>query len=49
MWSYHPPALFPQPVTGNQMETDQVEDVGGKRGNWKERSVNGTTKNLSPT
>jgi hypothetical protein len=36
MWSYHPPALFPLPVIGSRMETDQVGNVGGKRGDQKE-------------
>jgi hypothetical protein len=35
MWSY-PPAPFMHSVTGNWIETDQVGDIGGKRGNLKE-------------
>jgi hypothetical protein len=35
-WTYYPTVLFLQSVTGNQMETDQGGDIGGKRGNPKE-------------
>jgi hypothetical protein len=35
--TYHPMVPFPQSVTDNQMETDWVGDVGGKRCNLKER------------
>jgi hypothetical protein len=35
MWTYHPTVPFPQSVTDNQMEADQVGD-DGKIGNPKE-------------